>query len=154
MGKSILEIKGIESKILDVDVTPEDERREKSYSEKLKAFIDIYIKGHPSGYSSFPDICYCHTPEFVMRDGLPDGKITNLDVDPLWIEWVYVIDPQECKMIIFVSVEAKDSKSEDPKYELYKVCEIELNPDKPEPNWKEIEEKGYKIREERSKEVI
>ena len=43
MGKSILEIKGIESKILDVDVTPEDERREKSYSEKLSRY-DKYTK--------------------------------------------------------------------------------------------------------------
>lgn len=67
----------------------------------IQAFIDIYITGHKGGYSSFPDNCYCHDPEFVMRDGVRDERLTSDNPDPLFIEWVYVIDPKRAKMRIF-----------------------------------------------------
>ena len=126
-------------------------------STALRAFVDIYIKGHKSGWSSFPDECYCHNPEFVMRDGVKDAIETDKTTDALYIEWVYVIDPENKKLIIFTHGRAKGTHKEgpgkdgsmwdSPNYAHYLVCEIDINPDAKEPDWKEIEEKGNKISE-------
>jgi len=115
---------------------------EASREQKLQAFVDIYIKGHPGGWSVFPEQCYCHDPDFVMRDGLRESILTNKTANALFIEWVYVIDIKKGKLIIYAS--GKD-KSEKDKYKHYKVTEIELNPDSPEPDWKEIERMGMEI---------
>lgn len=48
------------------------------------------IEQHPGGWSVFPRICYCHSPEFDRRNS--DGIITHQDNDPLSIEWVYILD--------------------------------------------------------------
>src|SRR5262245_40639553 len=54
----------------------------------LTSFIAVYIKGHPAGWSVFDDVCYCHDPDFVLRDGVRDGLITSEAPDPLFIEYV------------------------------------------------------------------
>jgi hypothetical protein len=71
----------------------------------IKAFVDIYIKGHPGGWSSFPDECYCHNPSFVIRDGQSDGKLTNKTADPLSIEWAYVISQSNMTLTIYAGKE-------------------------------------------------
>jgi len=122
-----------------------------SVEKKLQAFIDIYIKGHPGGWSIFGEECYCHSPEFVMRDGFVSGEITNETVDALSIEWVYIIDSKRGKLIILTNARDKGFVFENgfkiSKYKHYKVCELELNPDLPEPDWKLIEMKGEEISE-------
>ena len=129
----------------------------------LQAFVDVYIKGHKGGWSSFPDECYCHSPEFVMRDGARDEMMTDKTADPLFIEWVYVIDVENKKMLIYVGGRAKGKhiekslpdkdtgevrswKSEN--YKHYLVCELDINPDVPEPNWEFVEATGSKISNE------
>jgi hypothetical protein len=70
----------------------------------LQGFIDIYIKGHPAGWSSLVEsICYCHDPAFVMRDGRTTNKIDSPHPDPLFIEYVYIIDPEKGTMSILSS---------------------------------------------------
>jgi len=62
------------------------------------------IKQHPGGFSYYPEICYCHDAYFTKRDGsaAPDSEfystdvqeniITNENSDPLFIEYVYILD--------------------------------------------------------------
>lgn len=45
------------------------------------------ITEHPGGWSSYPESCYCHD-----RRETYDMTITNADVDPLDIKWVYILD--------------------------------------------------------------
>lgn len=52
-------------------------------------FVAQDIEAHKGGWSSWPDRCYCHDMD---RDG-PTMAITDKDVDWLFSEWVYVIDP-------------------------------------------------------------
>lgn len=132
----------------------------------LKAFVEIYIKGHKGGWSAFPKECYCHSAEFVMRDGAKNDAplMTNKTVDPLFIEWVYVIDIENKKLIIYTGVRAEgeheesvtDKKTkeirkwESPNYKHYLVCEVDINPDAKEPDWEAIEKKGNDISNEMS----
>lgn len=118
----------------------------------LRSFVDVYIKGHPSGWSSFPDTCYCHDPGFVMRDGIIDGKITSKDNDPLFIEWVYIIDVKEKKLVILTSystgktiqkVDYKGKKYDSSEYAHKVACVADIDPDKPEPDWEAIERLEY-----------
>lgn len=80
----------------------------------VEAITDV-IKQHPGGFSSFPSECYCHS-EFAERDGscaedspfyredAPCGiKDSRDNPDPLFMEWVYVIDPNEHTMTILTS---------------------------------------------------
>lgn len=124
----------------------------------IKAFIEIYVKGHEGGWSSFGVECYCHSPEFVMRDGVRSGKITSDDPDPLFLEWVYVLNPVKKTMTIYTHKaqpkykEKPQFKSVDPvrmgKYWDYGHCAykheivevVDLTSD--EPDWKKIEEKA------------
>lgn len=73
----------------------------------VRAFIDIYIKGHPAGWSSFGNQCYCHDPAFVLRDGVQESKITNEYNDPLSIEYVYILEEETCTMYILEAVASK-----------------------------------------------
>jgi len=67
----------------------------------VRGFCDIYIGGHRSGWSAFPDKCFCHDPFFVMRDGIRPSRIASENPDPLFIEWIYVLDPNKLTLTIF-----------------------------------------------------
>lgn len=66
----------------------------------LEGFCKIYIDGHKGGWSAFGKECYCHTPEFVMRDGVRDCIVTGDTNSPLFHEYVYIIDPETATMQI------------------------------------------------------
>lgn len=126
----------------------------------LQAFVDIYIKGHKGGWSAFPKECYCHSPEFVMRDGDKSKAklMTEKNADPLFIEWIYVIDVAHKKLLIYTHGREKGTHKEgpgrdnkmwdSPNYKHYLVCEVVINPDAKEPDWKAIEKKGNDISNE------
>lgn len=112
----------------------------------VRAFCDIYIDGHLGGWSSFGDECYCHSPHFVMRDGAEEKTFaTPESSDPLFIEWVYVIDPETQTMEVLCNYDklAKNDGSWQPgqpyEYSWKNVATVDLNRD--EPDWKEIEER-------------
>ena len=120
----------------------------------LQSFVDVYIKGHPGGWSSFPKECYCHSAEFVMRDGVRESIIDETCPDALFIEWLYVIDVEAKKMLIYAGGRAEgqiEKKGRDdkpyftPNYKHYLVRIIKITPDAGEPNWKEIEKRGDAI---------
>lgn len=124
----------------------------------LQSFVEIYINGHKGGWSAFPDECYCHSPAFVMRDGKrKDALMTEKTADALFIEWIYVIDADNKKLIIYTNGRAKGEHTEkvkggrsrsSPNYKHYLVAEIDINPDTKEPNWEKIEEAGNRIGKE------
>ena len=78
-----------------------------------------FIESHPGGWSSFPEICYCHDSYFSERDGssakdspfyrkdAPDGRITNEESDALFIEYVYVVDTDANKLHILKNVQVE-----------------------------------------------
>ena len=122
--------------------------------QAIQAFIDIYIKGHPSGWSLFPEKCYCHDRSFVMRDGLRDMTIDYKHPDPLYIEYVYVLDPRKHTMTILEMKDKPDFKAgeirkktfvDDEGYTDYGNCAykhvelITINLLGDEPNWDKIE---------------
>ncbi len=86
------------------------------------------------------------------------AHLTHDDSDPLFIEWVYVIDAENQKMLIYTHGRAKGThkegprrdgqKWESPNYTHYFVCELDINPDAKEPNWEAIEGKGNDISNE------
>lgn len=67
----------------------------------VKAFIDIMIKGHGGGWSTFGKICHCHSPAFVLRDGLTKMVLSEKDLKDTWCEYLYVLDPTKASMDIF-----------------------------------------------------
>lgn len=82
-------------------------------SNAIHAFIEIYIKGHKGGWSSFPDQCYCHDPAFVMRDGVRASKLSNSKYpDPLYIEWLYVLDEKSHRLKIYTGRSNPDFKGD------------------------------------------
>ena len=127
-------------------------------SKAIQSFIDIYIKGHKGGWSSFPTECHCHSPEFVMRDGFHEETMTDKTADALFIEWVYVIDSKNKKMEIYIVARTEGETEETspdgkrkwktPNYKHYLVCVCDIDPDKAIPNWEFVEATGHKIREE------
>jgi hypothetical protein len=127
-------------------------------SNAIRSFIQVYIKGHMGGWSSFDTECYCHSPEYVMRDGVRSGKITSGDPDPLFLEWVYILDPEKKTMTILAS-KAKPKYKENPKikstapvkkdgywdyghcafkHEIVEIVDLTAG----EPDWKKIEAKA------------
>jgi len=125
----------------------------------LRSFVDIYIKGHRGGWSNFPESCYCHTPDFVMRDGVPDGTMNEKTADALFIEWVYAIDVEKKTLTIYVQGRAKGETKEkgvngnewnSPNYAHCFVCELDINPDSKEPNWEKVEADGAKVSKDMS----
>jgi hypothetical protein len=89
------------------------DRLHSEYQGDITAFLADAIDNHPSGWSSFPDKCYCHDHNFAKRDGslakdssyykpsAPNGRMTSETSDPLFIEWVYAFDPETRKLAIF-----------------------------------------------------
>lgn len=66
----------------------------------IQSFIEIYINGHRGGWSAFGEVCYCHDPAFVMRDGVHESVVTSNNPDPLFMEYVYILNPEDATMII------------------------------------------------------
>lgn len=124
----------------------------------IRAFIDIYIKGHQSGFSSFPDECYCHNPAFVIREEIRKANVTSDNPNPLFIEWVYILDEEDCTLTILTGKNNPKAKKDgeiknEPvklengywnyghcQYKHIEVAKIDLLGE--EPNWEEIERKG------------
>lgn len=122
----------------------------------VRAFCDVYITGHPAGWSSLESgICFCHDPGFVLRDGLRSSRISNEDNEPLFIEWVYVLNPEKVSMTIYTN--RSRSKKGNPKKKIVnlgngewdyghvvywheEVDEIDLQGE--EPDWEAIEKEG------------
>lgn len=99
----------------------------------IRAFVDIYINGHKGGWSSFPETCYCHDPNFVLRDGEQENKLSDKDNDPLYIEWVYIVDPITATMEILEAVKVGEN------YEHKSTAIIDLLGK--EPDWEAIEKR-------------
>lgn len=72
------------------------------------------IEQHPGGFRSFPSECYCHS-EFSKKNGscakdsplyntsTPSGIIDSQNANPLFVEWVYIIDPDKQTMTILTN---------------------------------------------------
>lgn len=66
-----------------------------------RTFANIFIKGHPAGWSSISSgECYCHSPYFVGRDGLSDNLL-NEKSDLSWLEYGYIIYPETAEMEVW-----------------------------------------------------
>ena len=89
----------------------------------VQKFIDFAIKEHDAGWSIFPEICYCHG-KFAERDGTKPGDEAGVikgcecntnnkesSCDPLFIEWVYVLDPKTKKMAVLYNKGEHDDKT-------------------------------------------
>jgi len=104
-----------------------------------------------------PD-CKCH--EHTLDDGSrpEDHHITSKCPDPLYIEWVYIINPERRTMIILHSAGyGQDGPVKDVEepvgdgwwdyghccYTHVKVAEVPL--DGPEPDWEALEELGHRL---------
>jgi len=84
--------------------------------------------------------------------------MTPKNCDPLFIEWVYVIEPENQKMYVFTHGRAEgehentsyDNKRKwtSPNYTHYFVCEIDLSVVAVEPNWEFMDATGQKISDE------
>lgn len=72
------------------DVIKSKFRLNSNLKSTLKNFIAQYINEHPAGWSSFPTVCYCHD-----RGEKASAMISHANSDPLFIEWVYVINPEK-----------------------------------------------------------
>lgn len=63
--------------------------------------------------------CYCHG-YFAERDGVKPGDrsgvINSQNVDPLSIEWVYIIDPESGVMTILGNERVPEAKPGEPRY--------------------------------------
>lgn len=77
----------------------------KDLTSLLDAFVEVYIKGHREGWSVFSnEKCYCHD---VSRKYVYNGEgdvqadfLNATNVNPLYIEYGYIIDAEEGTMII------------------------------------------------------
>jgi len=81
-------------------------------------------------------------------------KVTNENADPLFIEWVYVIDPKRMVLEVLAHRRGEGEHTESseyggyhewqsPNYEHYLLATYALNGD--EPNWKELEDRADQI---------
>lgn len=86
------------------------EKKKETMQAILRYFVKRYIDGHPAGWHSFPNMCYCHDrpeifgipPEQVSRD----DTMTSDNPDPLSIEWIYLVDPEEMTLTILTAAHA------------------------------------------------
>lgn len=129
------------------------------YRDALEKFCKTYIAEHPGGWSSFEaGVCYCHDPLFKKRDGALSGRITSDDPDPLFIEWVYVLDPETISMTIYSHIEVSTEEPVrrnplnlgDGQWDYghcicrhVRICWIDLMGEEPE--WKDIEQDASRI---------
>lgn len=102
----------------------------------------------------------------VERTGYPDpeaeyhqhgdltDKMTNDNADPLFIEWVYMIDPEKRTLEVLGNRRARGTHTEtnykgetwqSPNYEHYLLATFAIDGD--EPNWQELEDRADEIGE-------
>jgi hypothetical protein len=82
--------------------------------------FNAMIDNHPGGWSSVGKECYCHSEYFTERDGsiatdspyyspdAPDGRMSERSADPLFIEWVYILDTESNVLHILSGNSAAD----------------------------------------------
>jgi len=134
----------------------------------IKKFIEEVIKGHSGGWSTFPDACYCHT----RGETDSDMRIDSENPDPLFHEYVYILNPEKKEMAILSSVNmTKDFKpngesdrhkvigqNEWGKVVSYGTCSYgykkiaDINLLGEQPNWDEIEKTSEQIEAEHEEE--
>lgn len=76
------------------------ERLHDGYQGNISQLLEDAIDKHPGGWSSYPDRCYCH---WKGRENDGPMVMTDQDCDPLFIEWVYALDPDSKVMSIFTN---------------------------------------------------
>jgi hypothetical protein len=92
--------------------------RETKPEDVIQAFINVMIKGHKGGWSSFGEKCYCHDPSFVIRDNSSEEDETDMRLDsrvnpdPLFMEYVYILNPMRKTMTILESKHKPEDKYE------------------------------------------
>jgi len=96
LGKKIVEV--AEKKFIDNRGT-NGVPNNVTIEQALEAFIQVYIKGHPGGWNVFDEECYCHTPEYVLRDGFIDATCLNNECFEMC--YTYIIIPNEAKMEVY-----------------------------------------------------
>lgn len=100
----------------------------------------------------------------IARTGYPDpeaqyhqhgkltDKMTNDNADPLFIEWVYVVDPERQVLEVLANRRAKGTYTltnwrgesyQEPNYEHYLLATYSIDGD--EPKWQELEDKANEI---------
>ena len=77
--------------------------------------------------------------------------------DPLYHEWVYILNPAKKEIVVLTSVKARGSHKDYDgnavdNYVFKKVGNYSL--DDAEPNWSEVEEQGNKLKEEAKQKYI
>jgi len=105
--------------------------------EEVKMLMDYRNTGYPDPEAKY----HKHNTEDLINI-----QITNETTEPLWHEWVYVIDVEKNKIEVLYSRLVEDELPDQIKYEKsnyahFKAAEIDI--DGPEPNWEEIESLRY-----------
>jgi hypothetical protein len=62
-------------------------------------FKEDYIDSHKAGWSQFAEECYCHD----RGETETDMRIDQDSADPLFLEWVYLLDPENETLLILSS---------------------------------------------------
>ena len=97
-------------------------------------FIERYIDAHPSGWSSFGEICYCHNKDFPDHEPMIITSDDERHNQALYTEWVYVIGK---RVLTVYTSDKRDSPLEN-QYGWEIVAQVPL--DGPEPDWGKLEE--------------
>jgi hypothetical protein len=127
---------------------PWAEERPEQVKQSIESDIEILHNIEQTGYPDPEAKYHSHAGK--------ESQITNLDPDPLFIEWVYVIDPEERTITVLRSQSDKKTRGEvreepilrDDGYWDYGHCAFrhvevaKFNVDGAEPNWEKIEKKG------------
>jgi hypothetical protein len=110
------------------------------------------VQAHTSGYSSYPDGCYCHAFG-KNEDGPMVYTAEDEDDGALFIEWVYVVGRHV--LSVFKSVPTgREQRQENsaghwwmrPVYRWALVQQVDLQGC--EPDWGEVEARGRRLRDE------
>lgn len=129
----------------------------------VEGFI-AFLKSHQSGFSSFPEKCYCHNYD----NGGSNLKmvISSRRPNPLFMEWLYIVDRETKELTVYTNVvvgvkgkvRLRERYLKDGVWDYghcvakhFKVVSLSLSSDE-EPNWEEIERLGdekYEIEKKR-----
>ena len=122
------------------------EQVKQSIEDELEILHNIEQTGYPD-----PEAKY---HRHITKD---EAQITNLDPDPLFMEWVYVVNPDEKTITILANESDKKTKGAvrggnpilraDGYYDyghcaLKHIEVVKFSIDGPEPDWDRIEKKG------------
>lgn len=101
------------------------------------AFLRYATEEH-SGWSQFGSVCYCHDRGEGADYGWIEerGPCSETTCDPLFIEWVYVLDPAARRLTVLCSRNRAGGV-----YRHVAVGSFSL--DGPEPDWEALEARRY-----------